>query len=261
MSVDIDSHVFAFYFSQTTKLISQKLTDKKFLLDDETICHRIIHVLRLQEKTQFILFDQQHSIQCQLESLNQRSLNYTILNTTCNRRLQPDITVLLPLLKREALQEALYATVEIGASCVQLVTTAKGQHVWGGVKELERLNRVMQAAAEQSKNFAFPVLCEPEPLEQLLNRKNGLTHKIFFDPEGCPISALLTSVAAENVAKIAMLVGPEGDLTSDEKKLLDRQGFIFCKLTPTILRAHQAVAVGLGILRSLLSGNSNQYKS
>ena len=45
-------------------------------------------------------------------------------------------------------------------------------------------------------------------------------------------------------------VGPEGDLTQEEKDYLKQQGFVFCRLTPTVLRARQAVALGLGILRS-----------
>ena len=58
-----------------------------------------------------------------------------------------------------------------------------------------------------------------------------------------------------------MLVGPEGDLTHEEKQFVDDHGFIFCKLTPTIMRAHQAVAVGLGVLRSMLRTGKDQYNS
>ncbi len=48
------------------------------------------------------------------------------------------------------------------------------------------------------------------------------------------------------------VIGPEGDLTKEEKAYLKEQGFLFCALTPTVLRAQQAVALGLGILRSYL---------
>ena len=47
-------------------------------------------------------------------------------------------------------------------------------------------------------------------------------------------------------------VGPEGDLTLEEKAYLKQLGFVFCALTPTVLRAQQAVALGLGVLRSYL---------
>ena len=51
---------------------------------------------------------------------------------------------------------------------------------------------------------------------------------------------------------IVLMVGPEGDLMGDEKAYLNGNGFVFCQLTPTILRAQQAVTVSVGALRSLL---------
>ena len=52
-------------------------------------------------------------------------------------------------------------------------------------------------------------------------------------------------------SKIFLLWGPEGDLTSTEKQQVLTAGFQFSKLTPTVLRASQAVAVGLGLIRIL----------
>jgi RsmE family RNA methyltransferase len=49
-----------------------------------------------------------------------------------------------------------------------------------------------------------------------------------------------------------LFVGPEGDLTDQEKVLLKQNGFIFCALTPTILRACEAIALGAGVVRSIL---------
>ncbi len=64
--------------------------------------------------------------------------------------------MLLPLLKKIALEEALYACVELGAHSVQLVITNKSQHTWVDLKKWCACNEFMIAAAEQSKNFAFP---------------------------------------------------------------------------------------------------------
>jgi 16S rRNA U1498 N3-methylase RsmE len=47
-----------------------------------------------------------------------------------------------------------------------------------------------------------------------------------------------------------MINGPEGDFTLEEKELLKKHNFIAAQLTPTILRAQQAVAISLGVVRS-----------
>ena len=44
------------------------------------------------------------------------------------------------------------------------------------------------------------------------------------------------------------MIGPEGDLTMQEKDLLKERDVQFLRLTPTVLRAQQAVAVSMGIL-------------
>ena len=48
------------------------------------------------------------------------------------------------------------------------------------------------------------------------------------------------------------MIGPEADLSTEEKNLLLKEYFSFVKLTPTVLRAYQAAGIALGIFRSLL---------
>jgi len=48
------------------------------------------------------------------------------------------------------------------------------------------------------------------------------------------------------------MVGPEEDLTNQKKEQLKQAKFLFCALTPTVLRSSQAIALGSGIIRSML---------
>ncbi len=150
------------------------------------------------------------------------------------------------MLKRDALEDALYACVELGANIVQLVFTEKVHRSWGGQKELERLQRIIIAAAEQSKNFAIPVLSEPVQLDALSFNVSD-TH-ILFEPSGGSLPEILETV--QKPKKLVLAIGPEADLSQREKNFLINNGFILCKLTSTILRARQAVVLGLGIFRS-----------
>ena len=111
----------------------------------------------------------------------------------------------------------------------------------------------MQAAAEQSKNFAFPKLLGPIALDAAIKTIHRDAIRIFFDPEGCNLTNIITSINTSLSTRIVLVIGPEGDLTADEKAYLNCNGFVFCRLTPTIMRAQQAVTVALGALRSLLN--------
>ena len=242
-------HTFAFYYPAVTQLSHTR--DELCIINDRVLSHRIMHIVRLRNGDSFTLFDQHAHMECILKDISEKSVRFSVTSYECNTVYKPHITVLLPLLKKDAFEEALYAAAELGANAVQLIMTKKTQRVFGGSKEFERIDRVMQAAAEQSKNFSYPVVLEPILFEQAVIGHEEST-KIFFDPDGCPLFNVVRSVQSEIVERIVLLIGPEGDLTIDEKCLVRKNNFVFCRLTPTILRAQQAVAVSLGAFRSLL---------
>ena len=109
----------------------------------------------------------------------------------------------------------------------------------------------MISAAEQSKNFSFPTLQEPVTLQEYCAlTQQEKTDKIFFDPAGEHVAHVIKKLHTSHCSNFVLMVGPEGDLQQEEKKLLHTHGFQFCALTPTILRASQAVAISVGIFRS-----------
>jgi 16S rRNA (uracil1498-N3)-methyltransferase len=248
----VDVHEFAFFYPETTHIGTLTKVGALCTIDDRVLCHRVMHVLRLLPGATFILFDAHKHMACTLQSVSERRLQATVNSYECNVCYAPHITFLLPLLKREAFEESLYALTELGVNTIQFVMTKKSQRSWGDQKELERAERIIQAAAEQSKNFALPKVNVPVSLEEAVGALPADATKIFFDPEGCRIGNVVSSVQTSINTRLVLCVGPEGDLTAEEKSYLDEHGFIFCQLTPTILRAQQAVTVSVGMLRSWL---------
>ena len=61
---------------------------------------------------------------------------------------------------------------------------------------------------------------------------------------------VLEQIEHEKPETIVLSFGPEADLTDDERELLYQNQFVACALTPTVLRATQALVVALGALRS-----------
>jgi 16S rRNA U1498 N3-methylase RsmE len=56
----------------------------------------------------------------------------------------------------------------------------------------------------------------------------------------------------ETRKRYILFAGPEGDLLDAEKFLLQKVDFHFVRLTPTVLRAQQAITLGAGLVRSML---------
>lgn len=240
-------HEFAFYCDIPLRNSGSAVT-----ITDQVLINRIANIVRLKTGQECIIFNASAHAQCVIVDVQKKSIKLEVVTLVSNTILKPTIEVILPLLKREDFESSLYAMVELGATKIQLVHTEKSQRAWGGTKDMDRAHRIMVAAAEQSKNFTLPELCAPLSLASVLDaHKKTHISKMFFDPLGNPVLDVIQTVKAQKSTEVVLLVGPEGDLTEQEKSALKDQEFIFCALTPTVLRAVQAVQLGLGIFRSI----------
>ncbi len=253
---DKEKHEFALFVPSLSSLVHQKDVGNSIVLSDETVVHRIATVLRLRPSDQCIFFDR--DIQAIVEIMGfvgKKQIQVKIESVQKNLVLQPSVTFLLPMLKRDDYAAALYALTEVGVSTIQLIFTHKTPHQWSRDKDNERAQRIIISAAEQSKNFTYPQLQEPITLEAALQKYNAASVKFFFDPEGKHLFDVMNALHNDQPKDILLLIGPEGDLNSEEKRMVQVNQFIFCALTPTVIRAVQAATLGAGFVRSLLSSN------
>jgi 16S rRNA (uracil1498-N3)-methyltransferase len=255
--LDGSKHEFALYAPDLGSFLIARGHGDSVVIKDPTLIHRIGTVLRLEVGESVLLFDQKLHAQCTLQVVNKKEVTCIVAEKQENCVLQPAVTFFLPVLKKEDLEIALYSLVELGATTVQLVTTTKSRHLGQKEreeKELERLERIIIAAAEQSKQFSFPCLQAPISFDQMLAyiQKKTQATALFFDPAGQSLFSIMKELHAAKPTEVIALVGPEGDLTDQEKASLEQAHVRFCKLTPTVLRSVQVVAVGMGVIRSVV---------
>jgi len=254
-------HEFAFYTPQASLLSARFALNDTCKLDnklDSELVHRATQVIRVQANDTLILFDEKHIVRMQVsEFIKKQSLTGVILSKTIPAALKPTIEWIVPLLEREPFEEALSYLTILGATTIYPVITEKVHRTSVTQKEWERIRRLMIAACEQSKQFVLPKI---EPITTLTNLSSLLKNipsktKLFFDPTGQPAAQVMRDLEvnlSENTEFICM-VGPEGDLTNQEKCLLSEHNFTFCALTPSILRSQHAIMVSMGMLRSFLN--------
>ncbi len=236
-------HEFALYVASLSAMSAE------IVVDDPLLVQRIKIILRLEVGQSCIFFDQLMYARATITHIGKKSIVCSLGQKQANVALEPSITFLLPILKKEAFAEAVYSLAEIGANNIQLVTTQKVQRHWSA-SEMERLNKIVIAAAEQSKNFAFPAIKSPVSLEKALTQLPAQVTKLFFDAAGKPFIEGM-DVFTQSKKELVLLVGPEGDLAPQEKELVCAQGFQTYALTPTIMRAQQAAAVSLALMRTI----------
>jgi 16S rRNA (uracil1498-N3)-methyltransferase len=245
----VEKHEFALYVESLSRIMPPENSDI-LSVSDEKIIHRIVHVLRLVPQDCCIFFDRHVYALVKIVELRKKDILCVVQYQHKTTPFQPRIIFLLPVLKRDNFETALYSLTELGVNTIQLIFTHKTTHQWSNQLDADRAQRIIIAAAEQSKNFAYPELENPLFLNEALKKYHD-SSKLFFDPAGKPLCDVIEHVRLEMPQNIVLCVGPEGDLQEAEKKIMKEQGFIFCALTSTVIRSVQAAALAAGLIRSL----------
>jgi 16S rRNA (uracil1498-N3)-methyltransferase len=231
-------HEFALYYPN--------VSSGEVVICADDVVHRIRNVLRMKVQESLVLFDCHNHASAVVKSIDARRVVVVVDALLANKVYEPYVQVALGLLKRDALEQAIGELVAVGVNDIVLYESEKVHRKWGGQKELSRLQRVIISAAEQSKNFSYPLLKEPVHLTHVLSFDG---HRIFFDVDGVSFVQKVCSFTKDDA--LQLVIGPEGDLTEHEKEVLRENGYTTCRLTPTVLRSYQAASLAAGIVRSV----------
>ena len=124
---------------------------------------------------------------------------------------------------------------ELGAAAFQPVMTARTQFPKMNVAKAAAQ---ITEAAEQTERLDIPQTFAAKPLAELIGGWDPSRHLIFADEAG---GVAATDKIAALRAPAAILIGPEGGFTPEERALLTAQDFVSpVSLGPRILRADTA---------------------
>ena len=161
--------------------------------------------------------------------------------------LAPDLHYLFAPLKVGRLDYLVQKAVEMGAGTLQPVMT---QHVQGKITSMERLQANVIEAAEQCGILSVPQVLPPKKLGDVLDHWPS-DRRIIFCDEGDEGQNPLTILAKIEETKLALLVGPEGGFSEEERARLRSLPFVSAiPLGPRILRADTAAVAALAVVQA-----------
>jgi len=161
------------------------------------------------------------------------------------RETVPDLWLCAAPLKRGRIDWVVEKACELGVARVLPVVT---QRTVVERLKLDRLRAHMIEAAEQCERTALPELAEPVTLAALLASWPGGRALIFADETG---GAPLADIVRAAPAPAAILIGPEGGFTPDERSAILAAGARAASLGPRILRADTAAVAALAVWQAL----------
>lgn len=219
--------------------------------------HYLRNVLRREAGAELRLFNARDGEFCaRLAGISKKAATATIATRTRAPEAGPDIELLIAPVKRAALDLVIRKGTELGACAFAPVLTDRTntERI-----RIDRLEAIALEAAEQCERLSVPAVRAPAKLAETLLRWDAGRTLYFCDEAGDdpsrewggregraePLSDVARMVGG---GPSAILIGPEGGFTSEERKWLRALPFVRAvTLGPRILRADTAAVVSLAL--------------
>ncbi|MEP2979434.1 MAG: 16S rRNA (uracil(1498)-N(3))-methyltransferase [Lentilitoribacter sp.] len=210
----------------------------------------LLNVLRLKDDSQLLIFNGSDGEW--LANLQQEGRKKAALILQERTRPQPsksDLVILFAPIKVGRLEYMVQKMVEMGAGIIQPVFT---DHTQLHKINDKRLSANIFEAAEQCGVLSIPEIKPAQKLSDLLAQWDTSRQIIFCD-EGTQTNNPITELNAQSAEKFALLIGPEGGFSSQEREILRSLKHVTpIPLGPRILRADTALVAAMAVLQATI---------
>lgn len=169
-----------------------------------------------------------------------------------NSELTCQVTIAQGLVKEQKMDLILQKCCELGVHELIPVNTTRSivKLDKKETKKIERWNKILKEASEQSKRVVIPTVREILDINELAKLDYDI--KIL-----CTVNELSTNIKRVlsngiNNAKIILVIGPEGGFTDAEEKILIDNGYISTSFGNRVLRTETASIYALSIINYVL---------
>jgi 16S rRNA (uracil1498-N3)-methyltransferase len=239
-------------------LIEQDLAPGAAIALDEAQARHVGTVLRLDEGDALRVFNARDGEwSAKVASKTKRAMSVVVEALLREARTTPDLDLLFAPVKRHATDLIVEKATELGVRRIRPVIT---QRTIAETVRLDRLQHIAREAAEQTERFDAPEILEPVTLAKIVDGWDASRPLIYADEAGDDASAPWggetgrgkpIAEALPSSEKLALLIGPEGGFTPEERRMLRALTFVTpVSLGPRILRAETAVIAALSVIQS-----------
>ncbi|MES1241502.1 MAG: RsmE family RNA methyltransferase, partial [Acidobacteriota bacterium] len=154
------------------------------------------------------------------------------------------LDLLVPTFRPERASWLVEKATEIGVSAIRFLNSARAPRHFGDAS-IERFGRLAAAAVEQSHRSLLPAITGPHDWQEIGPLTLGVESRWFLDTRGAPGD---WGDQDQFGAGGALLVGPEGGWTPEERREVLDAGWRPVGLGPRILRIESAALAGAAML-------------
>ncbi|WP_440957693.1 16S rRNA (uracil(1498)-N(3))-methyltransferase [Oceanicaulis sp. LC35] len=230
---------------------------------DRDQAHYLVNVMRRKQGDGVRLFNgRDGEWRAEVASADRKRASLQIVQQRRSQSAAPDMALYFAPVKKARTDFIVEKATELGVASITPVITQRTQ---SERVRTDRMQALAREASEQTERLDLPVIHEPVSLTRMLEGWDAARTLMFADESGDsqtepwggehgrarPIAQALAG--RERGGQWAMLVGPEGGFSVEERTLLHAQTFVLpVSLGPRILRADTAAAAALSVWQSML---------
>ena len=215
----------------TTSLLSKEHT------------HYVANVMRLKRGSNINFFNKEGEWGSEIIFLEKDRVEVKFLNRVKNSLKSSRIELAICLIKKNPMEIILQKATELGVTKITPIISERTE-----VKELnlERANKIVIEATEQSNQLSPPEISKITKLKDFINSLDD-TSKLFFADINSKERLKKEDIKGDNLKTI--LIGPEGDFTPTERKMiLENNNTVSFSLSKNILRTETATISALSLV-------------
>ncbi len=209
----------------------------------------LTRVLRVETGQRYEISDNRNVFLAEIETARKEHVVFKTLEKFGAPEPEARITLCAALIKFDHFEWMIEKATELGVAKIVPVQAVRSEHGLerAAHKRIERWRRIAVEASQQSRRAHLPEIEEPLNLRDVLAITDAYRFVLDEDPATVPLASALP---AERRAsdEIAVLIGPEGGWTDEERESCSAAGWTAVSLGQLILRAETAAIAALSFI-------------
>src|SRR3954447_8428327 len=209
----------------------------------------LVRVLRVETGQRFEISDNKNVYLAEVETACKSVVEFRIVEPIASKPAQFQLTLIAALFKFDHFEWMVEKATELGVSTIQPVEATRTERglAQASAKRLPRWERIALEASQQSRRDHLPRIEPTIRFEKSLTTAADIRLLLDESVDAMPILRCL-GMEHPTDAHIALLLGPEGGWTEEERNAALLAGWRSCSLSSTILRAETAALAALAIV-------------